>query len=98
MSWPQGQVYRSKFSFLSGGIILWMELLWPENPALQSVVAGSISGFHSWWDLIRSKQLSSILVNHAQVFAGLSGHGYSVHNIIPLHKKENVDQYTFMQL
>ena len=82
------------FIFLSRGIILWIELPWPENPAktyawhaetldscfdhslqsqvsaVQSVVAGSISsdgdhGIHCWWDLIRSKQLSSVSVCHA---------------------------------
>ena len=53
--------------------------------ALQSVVAGSISsggdyGIHCWWDLIRSKQLSSVPVCRAYVFSGFSGHGNSIHN------------------
>ena len=45
------------FLFLSWGIILWIELPWPENPAnLHSVVAGSISNggdhdIHCWWGL-----------------------------------------------
>ena len=61
--------------------------------ALHSVVAGLISsegdhGIHCWWDLIRSKQLSSVSVCHMQVFAGFSDHGNSIHNIIPLLKKE----------
>ena len=45
-----------------------------------------------WWDLIRSKQLSSVSVCHAQVFAGFSGHA----NSIPQFKKkieENVHLY-----
>ena len=48
----------------------------------------------SWWDLIRSKQLSSVHVCRAWVFAGFSGHGNSIHNILPLLKKENVDLYS----
>ena len=60
---------------------------------LHSVVAGSISsggdhGIRCWWDLIRSKQLSSFSVWRAQVFAGFSGHGNSIHNIIILLKKK----------
>ena len=59
---------------------------------LQSVVAGSIPsggdhGIHSWRDLIRSKQLSSGSVCRALVYAGFSGHGNSIHNLIPLLKK-----------
>ena len=66
--------------------------------ALHSVVAGSIfsGGDHSiycWWDLIRLKQLSSVSVCHAQMFTGFSSHGNSIHNIIPLLKKENIDLY-----
>ena len=53
--------------------------------ALQSVVAGSISSggdyaIHCWWDLIRSKQLSSVPICCAQVFGGFSGNGDSIHN------------------
>ena len=44
-------------------------------------------GIHCWWDLIRSKELSSVSVCRTQVFAGFSGHGNSIHNIIPLLKK-----------
>ena len=63
--------------------------------ALHSVVAGSISnggdhGIHCWWDLIRSKPLSSVSVCCSQVFAGFSSNGNSIHNIIPLLKKENI--------
>ena len=32
-------------------------------------------------------------VCHAQVFAGLSGDGNSIYNIVPLLKKENVHLY-----
>ena len=39
----------------------------------------------------KSKQLSSISVCHTQVFARFSGYGNSIHNIIPLLKKENVN-------
>ena len=61
--------------------------------ALHSVVAGSISSggdhsIHCWWDLIRSKQLSSVSVCCGQVITRFSGHGNSIHNIIPLLKKE----------
>ena len=64
--------------------------------ALQSVVAGSISSgrnhnMHCWWNLIRSKQPSSVSVCHAEVFAGFSGHGNSIHNVILLLKKANVE-------
>ena len=38
-------------------------------------------------EIIRSKQLSSVTVCHAQVFDGFSGRGNSIPNIIPLHKK-----------
>ena len=38
-----------------------------------------------------SKQLSSVSICRAQVFAGFSGHGDSIHNVIPLLIKENVD-------
>ena len=55
------------------------------------MVAGSISNR----DLIRSKQLSSVSVCRAQVFVGFSGHGNSIHNIIPLLKKENVRPVLF---
>ena len=62
--------------------------------ALHSVVTVSISseedyGIHCWRDLIRSKQLSSVSVCHVQMFAGFSGHGNSIDNIIPQLKKEN---------
>ena len=43
-----------------------------------------------WWDLIRSKQLSSVSVCRTQVFAGFSGHGNSIYNITPLLKTENI--------
>ena len=54
--------------------------------ALHSVVAGSISSggdycIHSWFDLIRSKQLFSVPVYRVQVFVGFSGRGNSIHNI-----------------
>ena len=57
--------------------------------ALHSLVTGSISSgggqcIHSWWNLIRSKQQSSVSGCHAQVFAGFSGHD----NSIPLLKKK----------
>ena len=69
--------------------------------ALQSVVTGSIScggdhSIHCWWDLIKSKQLSSISVCHVYVFAGFSDHGNSIPNIIPLLKKEKCTRlFTF---
>ena len=54
--------------------------------ALHSMVAGSISsgedhGIHCWWDLIRSKQLSSVSVCRTQVFARFSDHGNSFASI-----------------
>ena len=55
--------------------------------ALHSVVAGLISsggdhGIYRWWDLLRSKLLSSVFVCHAQVFAGFSGHDNTIHKVI----------------
>ena len=52
--------------------------------------SGGDHSIHCWWDLIRSKQLSSVSVCRTQVFAGFSGQCNSIHNIIPLLKKENV--------
>ena len=54
---------------------------------LHSVVTCSISsegdhGIHCWWDLIKSNQLSSVYLCHAQVFAGFSGHGNAIHNTL----------------
>ena len=54
--------------------------------ALQSVVAGSIScgGDHSiccWWDLIKSKHLSSVSICCAYMVTGFYGHSSSIHNI-----------------
>ena len=65
---------------------------------LHSVVTGSIISkvdprIHCWWDLIRSKQLSRGSVLHAQVFAGFSGHGNSIYNIIPLPKKRKCTEW-----
>ena len=65
------------------------------HEALHFTVAGWISdredhGIHCSWDLIRSKQLSSVSVCHAQVFAGFSGHSNSIYNIIPRLRKENI--------
>ena len=65
---------------------------------LQSVAAGLITsggvhGIHCWWDLIRSKQLSSVSVCPASVLAAFSGHVDSIQNIIPLLKKENLHLY-----
>ena len=67
------------------------------STTLHSVVAGSISrggdpGIHCWLYLIRLKQLFSSSVYRAQMFAGFSGHGKSIYNIIPQLKKENVYQ------
>ena len=61
--------------------------------AQYSVVTGSIStegnhGMHYWWDLIRLKQLSSVSVCRTPVFAGFSGRGNSIHNIIPQLRKK----------
>ena len=42
-----------------------------------SVSSGRDHSTHCWWDLIRSKQLSSGTVCHARVLAGFSGHGNS---------------------
>ena len=39
----------------------------------QLVFSGGDHGIHCWWDLIRSKQLSSGSVCRAQVFAGVYG-------------------------
>ena len=60
------------------------------EPKLGNWASGEDHGIHCWWDLIRSKQLSSGSVYRAYVFAGFSGHCNSIHNIFALLKKENV--------
>ena len=70
---------------------------------LHSMVASSISsgryhGKHCWWDLIRSKQLSSGSVYRAPVFAGFSGRGKSIYNIIRLLKKEKKSKIKFLPI
>ena len=48
-------------------------------------------GIHCWWELIRSKPLFSGPVYLVQVFAGFSGRGNPIYNIIHLLKRnENV--------
>ena len=75
---------------------MWIELPWPENPAntyarhtetldscsglIRSSVLEIEHGILCWWDLIRSKQLSSVSVCRAEVFARFSGHSNSIHN------------------
>ena len=49
---------------------------------------GGDHSIHSWWDLIRLKQLSSGSICRVQVFVGFSGHGNSIYNIIPPLKKK----------
>ena len=46
--------FRCTFSFLSKGIILWIELPWPENPA--STCAWHTETLDSCFDVIRSHQ------------------------------------------
>ena len=72
----------------SGGSVIEFQLciLWL---LVRSPVGGDHS-IHCWWDLIRSKQLSSGSVCHAQVFGRFFGHGNSIHKIIPLLEKENI--------
>ena len=70
---------------------------------LNSEIAGSISsegdhGIHYWWDMIRSKQLSTCSGCHAQVFAGFYGHDNSIYNIIPLLKKTSLLRSAFAKL
>ena len=72
----EGHGYGCTFSFLSKGIILLIELTWPENPA-------NTCDRHT-------EPLDNCSVCCAQVFAGFSGRGNSTYNIIPLIKKENV--------
>ena len=55
--------------------------------------SGGDHGIHCWWDVIRLKQLSSVFICHAQVFAGFSGHGHLIRNIIARLKKENIHLY-----
>ena len=60
-----------------------------------------ISSFFLWLDLqwgrsqyadetYKVKQLSSRSVRHVQMFVRFFGHGNSIHNIIPLLKKEMI--------
>ena len=65
---------------------------------LHSVVTGSISsvedhGIHCWWDLISSKQLSSVSVCRAQGFAGFSGQRNLIYYIIPQLKKRKCTDF-----
>ena len=61
--------------------------LWADGSVMEflhSVVASLISSggdhsIHCWRDLIRSKQLSSVFVCHAQVFTGFFGHSNSIY-------------------
>ena len=53
-------------------------------------------GFQCGWNLIKPKHLSSGPMCHAHVFAGFSGHGNSIYDLIPLQikKKENVHLFS----
>ena len=73
--WTGGWVVAFWFYILGGR---WFVLQWGDHD------------IHCWWDLIRLKQLSSVSICRTQVFTGFSGCGNSIHNIIPLLKKENV--------
>ena len=54
---------------------------------------------HCWWGLIRSKQLSSVCVCHAQVFAGFSGCGNSIHKLsVSLINGDSLTFYLFLCL
>ena len=46
-----------------------------------SISSGGDYGIHCWWDLIRSKQLSSVSVCRALVFVVFSRHGNSIYPI-----------------
>ena len=55
---------------------------------VRSLVRGGDHSMHCWWNLISSKQLSSVSVSRAKVFARFSGHGNSIYNIIPLLERK----------
>ena len=82
-----GQLFRPYYCVRYG---LWLSctVLAPQSVVGGSIYSGGDHGIHSWWDLIKSKQLSSVSVCHAKVFAAFSDHGNSIHNIIPHLKKE----------
>ena len=61
---------------------------WANSRYLTQLTRGADHGRHCWWDLIRLKRLSSVSICCVKVFARSSGHGNSIHNIIPLLKKE----------
>ena len=47
---------------------------------LWSLVRSPMGEIHCWWNVIRSKQLSSGSLCHTKVFAGVSGRGISIYN------------------
>ena len=63
-----------------------------------SISHGEDHGIHWWWDLIRSKQLSSRSVCRAQVFAGFSGRGNSIHNTQCLFSSFHIEDVDNQQL
>ena len=75
-------------SFSGDDYIKWWCILWIDGD----------HGIHCRWELIRSKQLSSVSVCRVYVFTGFSGHGNSIHNIIPLLKKKctSGDSYSLL--
>ena len=60
---------------------------WEQYVVTALISSGGDHSIHCWWDLIRSKQLSSVSVCHMQIFTRFSGHGNSIHDISPLLKK-----------
>ena len=96
-----GSIFPLKEVWLNEIDFLWIELPWPKNPV--NTYVQDTEKLDSCLDFIEShqqripwsppiislKQLSSFTACHAQVFAEFSGHGTSIHNIIPLLIKKN---------
>ena len=57
-----------------------------------SISGGGDHGIHYWWDLIRSKKLSSVSVCRTQGFARFSCRGNSIHNKPFLLRKVHIIQ------
>ena len=63
--------------------IIYINILSLEVINTRTLFSNTLGGdheIHCWWDLVRSKQLSSVSVCRACVFFGGSGHGNSIHN------------------
>ena len=84
-----GHAVTSKFlvTWVQCGFIFYWLSFGSEFCGRRLDLLGADDGIHRWSDLIRSKQLSTVSVCRAHVFAGFSGYGNSIVNINPLLEK-----------